>query len=66
MKIQLIVFLDLSIDFSLIACLRSLSVYNSFIDRTFTIRQTKFNWGCWQLVGGKQKYLPSFTNSLEV
>ena len=58
--------LDLSIDCSLIAHLRSLSVYNSFIDKTFTIRQTKFNWGCWQLVDGRQKYLQSFTKSLEV
>ena len=66
LKIQWTIFLLISIDCSLIVSLFSLSVYNSFIDKNFTIQQTKFNWGCWQLVDGKQKYLQSFTKSSEV
>ena len=57
---------DFSIDCSLITYLLFLSIYNSFIDKTFTIRQTKFNWACWQSVDGKHKYLQSFTKSSEV
>ena len=45
-------------DLSLLTCFQLtsfFSLYNLFIDITFTIWQTKFNLSCWQLIDGKKK-----------